>query len=254
MNGRCQMFMSSAAIAALKRISIITLFLCAGVHPTSASCLQYGGVHALDGMLRTEAVVPFEGQGPTTYAVLEFEAPLCMQADPAALENGAVSNIKKLQIIPPRERGGDYQILVGQKVTVRGVLVAATSAHHVLPLLLDAQSIAPISPAAAAFPAFWGVFYHAALERQCDRLVHLADLPLQTYGSLDSDPIELLDTAAFLTGCKPILESEDALIRDIGAYPPADWRTAAAFEDQARLGDFEFHYGETGWRWAAYYR
>ena len=248
------MMKSRDATALLKPIALATLLMCFLAPVASAACLHYDRDYALDGMLTEEVMTPFEGEGPVPYPVLELGARLCMQADPMALENGSLSDISNVQVILPREQAADYQRLVGQKVTVRGVLLAAISRHHVLPLVVDAQSIEPISSAAAGFPAFWDAFYNAAVEGRCDRLVDLAAVPLQTYGSLDSDPIELLDATELIADCARILQDHDALIRDVGASPPADWRTAAPFDDQARLGDFEFHYDGMEWHWVAYYR
>ncbi|MDH4992356.1 DUF4431 domain-containing protein [Aquamicrobium lusatiense] len=247
------MMKSRDASALLKPVALATLLMCFFAPAASGACLQYDRDYAFDGMLTVEGITPFEGEGPVPYPVLELKAPLCMQADTIALENGALSDISKVQVILPREQAADSQPLIGQKVTVRGVLLAAISRHHVLPLVVDARSIEPISTAAVGFPTFWDAFYNAALEGQCDRLVDLAALPLETYGSLDSDPIELLDATDLIANCPRILQDDDALIRDVGAYPLADWRTAAPFDDQARLGDFEFQYQGMEWRWTGYY-
>ena len=248
------MVCSQDVFAMTKRLSLAFFFMSLVTVAASAACLQYGREHAFDGILTLDRIQSFEGGDYASYPVLALDAPLCMQEDPLAPENGGLSAIEKIQVIAPIQHTGSHQRLIGQKVTVRGVPLAAISRRHVLPLVVDARSIEPISAAAAAFPAFWPAFYNTARGAQCERLVELTTLPLATYGSLDTDPVVVLDATDLMVSCPHILQQEDAAIQNTGAIPPADWRAAAQFDDQARLGHFEFSFANGDWRWTGYYR
>lgn len=247
------MIKSSIYINLFKRLALVLIGMCLSTIGSSAACLNYGLQYALDGVLTVEQAVPFENNDPFSYPVLELDLPICMDADPIAIENPALSDVLRIQVIPPFGEVVGYEHLIGQRVTVNGDLLAAISRQHMQPLVMDAQHINALTTAAATFPAFWTIFYHAALGGNCKRLSELAVVPMPTYGSLDSDPIQMLDTSDIVAACPRLLELEHGPISNVGAIPPPDWRTAAPYDDQARLGNFEFTFDDKGWHWTGYY-
>lgn len=233
-------------------LAAASLSLSALSFSASAECLRYGPQHALDGVLSLETVIPAENEAPIEYPVLTLDAPICAFPDPVEIENGALSNIGRVQIKPPVKQ--NFKPLSGQRVTVRGTVLAAISRQHVLPLVIDAENIKPVSPSAEAFRAFWAEFHQATLEKHCDRIAKMAALPLVVYGSLDTDPVQALSAIELRRLCGVISEDQDHPIRKVGRQLPVDWRSAPLFDDHARLGPFEFRYVGNTWRWTSYYR
>ncbi|MCJ8151760.1 hypothetical protein [Shinella sedimenti] len=235
-----------------ENLAAASLFLSAFTLSASAECLRYGPQHALDGVLSLEAVIRAESEAPIEYPVLTLYAPICAFPDPVEIENGALSNIARVQVIPPLEQ--NFMPLVGQHVTVRGTVFAAISRQHVLPMVIDAKDIKAISPATEAFRAFWSEFHQATLEKRCEQIAAMAALPLAVYGSLDTDPVQALSAIELMKLCGAISDDQDHAIRRMGKQLPVDWRSAPPFDDHARLGQFEFRYIDDTWRWTSYYR
>lgn len=232
-------------------LAAASLFLSAFTLTASAECLRYGPQHALEGTLSLETVMSAESEVPIEYTVLTLDAPICAFPDPVEIENGALSSIARVQVIPPRKQ--NLQPLSGRRVTVRGTVFAAISRQHVLPMVIDADYIKAISPTADAFRAFWAEFHQATLEKRCDRIAKMAALPFVVYGSLDSDPVQALSAIELMRLCGAISEDQRNSIHRMGKERPVDWRSAPLYDDQARVGQFEFRYINNTWRWISYY-
>jgi hypothetical protein len=131
----------------LRRIVFLFLILfIAGASPAHAQCLGYGGKVQLTGTLerRTFPGPPeFEsiaaGDAPETVWLLRLDAPVCVardHKDESGINAGA-SSLKQVQLLLNQDQYKLYAKWIGTRVTLRGKLFGAATAHHRTAVLLE---------------------------------------------------------------------------------------------------------------------
>lgn len=80
-----------------------------------------------------------EGDQPEIYWVLYLDSAICVNGDPKGDFKQAETKIKSLQLLIGNY--DKYRHLLGQKVTVKGMLTHAFTAHHHTPVMLGVRDI-----------------------------------------------------------------------------------------------------------------
>jgi hypothetical protein len=80
-----------------------------------------------------------EGDEPEIYWVLYLDVAICVNGDPKSGFNTAESEIKLLQLLIGNY--DKYRHLLGQKVTVKGMLTHSFTGHHHTPVMLGVKDI-----------------------------------------------------------------------------------------------------------------
>lgn len=112
-----------------------------------------------------------------------------------------------------------------------------------------------------SFQEFWVGFRNAVIENDTNKLIQSTKFPLETRGTLDSDPIVKYDKKDFVrviqkylkqdTGLGIDNETEFDLIKKLDVYNKNDSQYNVPIENWVRVGDFEFK--KEGKEWKLYF-
>lgn len=80
-----------------------------------------------------------EGDEPELYWVFYLDSEICVNGDPKNDFNTAETKIKSLQLLIGSYN--KYRHLLGQKVTVKGILTHSFTGHHHTPVMLGVKDI-----------------------------------------------------------------------------------------------------------------
>jgi hypothetical protein len=130
--------MKIAAVLVVSLVAVLT------GHLGNASCLSYAGRIFVSGVLK-RAVSPgppnytsiASGDAPEIYYVLEFQPPVCVDADPTDGEKPAIKDLGQMQLVLSHPQYVQLGAWLDRPVRLFGVLFEAHTGHHHTPVLLN---------------------------------------------------------------------------------------------------------------------